>query len=115
MSKATIHRVLFTQSSKKESGPDSMNFLALRLLWRWDTERVMSLIRQCITEGHRPHAWHIAKGIPLCEPNKMDHTQVELHRIISFLNSSGKVAGIVAEKMVEELKAESCELDRTLH
>lgn len=48
VTEALVQRALFYQSTKKAPGPDKMNFLALRLLWKWDAERVVCLMRQSI-------------------------------------------------------------------
>ena len=36
-----VRKALFHQSIKKAPGPDRINFRALRLLWKWDTERIV--------------------------------------------------------------------------
>jgi hypothetical protein len=42
-----IEEALFNQSTKKASGPNRLNFKALRLLWQWDKNRVKALVTQC--------------------------------------------------------------------
>ena len=111
VTKAIVQRALDHQSTKKAPGPDKLNFLAIRLLWKWDAERVVCLIRQSIKMGYHPYAWRTVKGILLRKPNKLDYTQVKSYRIISLLNCLGKVA----EKVVAELIAEWCELSGSLH
>lgn len=108
---AVVQRALFYQSTKKAPGPDKMNFLALRFLWKWDAEWVVCLIRQSINIGYHTYAWRTAKGILLRKPNKLDYTQVKSYRIISLLNCLGKVA----EKVVAELITDWCELSGSLH
>ena len=39
-----IREALFAQSVKKAPGVDSIGFKALRLLWRWAEDRVVSLV-----------------------------------------------------------------------
>ncbi|KAI0999672.1 hypothetical protein K3495_g8523 [Podosphaera aphanis] len=111
VTREVVQKALFHQSTTKAPGSDRINFRALRLLWKWDSERIVRLIRQCVRSGHHPHSWRTAKGILLRKPNKVDYRQVKSCRITSLLNSLGKVT----EKVVAELIAESCELRGTLH
>lgn len=111
VTKELVQKALVHQSTKKAPGPDKINFRALRLLWKWDSERIFQPIRQCVRLGHHPHAWRTAKGILLRKPNKVDYTQVKSYRIISLLNSLGKVT----EKVVAELISASLELNGALH
>ena len=39
-----IEKALFIQLSKKAPGPERINFYALRLLWKWDKTRLITLI-----------------------------------------------------------------------
>lgn len=106
-----VRRALYHQSVKKAPGPDRLNFHILRLVWKWDSNRITALIRQCIRQGHHPHAWRTAKGVLLRKPNKIDHSQVKSYRVISLLNCLGKVA----EKVVADLLSEWCESSGKLH
>lgn len=80
------------------------------MLWKWDSVRIISLIRQCLRQGYHPYAWRTAKGV-LRKPNKIDYTQVKSYRVISLLNCLEKVA----EKVVAELLADWCERNNVLH
>ena len=42
-----IKDTLLSQSIKKTSEPDRLNFKAIRLLWEWDQEKIIALIKQC--------------------------------------------------------------------
>ena len=39
------------QSVKKAPGPDRLTFRAIRLIWEWDSDRVVELIHACIRTG----------------------------------------------------------------
>lgn len=85
VTESSVWQALHHQSTKKAPGPDRLNFHALRLLWEWDSVRIISLIRQCLRQGYHPYAWRTAKGV-LRKPNKIDYTQVKSYRVISLLN-----------------------------
>ncbi|KAL1979252.1 hypothetical protein VTN96DRAFT_6404 [Rasamsonia emersonii] len=76
----TVRRALFSQATQKAPGIDRLNFQALRLLWSWDSPRIVALARQCFRLGAHPPAWKVAKGILLRKPNKPDYTLVKAYR-----------------------------------
>jgi hypothetical protein len=57
-----VYDALFTQSVQKAPGIDRLNFWAIRLIWRWDSIRVVELTRQCIRLRVHPLAWKTARG-----------------------------------------------------
>jgi hypothetical protein len=57
--RSAIH--LFIQSVKKTPGTDSMGFRALRLLWQWEENHVVSLVQCCVRIGYHPCTWKIAR------------------------------------------------------
>lgn len=111
VNKELVYRAIHLQSVKKAPVPDRINFRVIRLLWSWDAERIIALIRQCIRQGHQLYPWRIAKGILLRKPNKTDYSQVKSYRVISLLNCLGKVT----EKVVAELISVWCESSVVLH
>ena len=43
-----VEQGLFSQSVKKAPGPDKLSFGTIRLLWKWDKERIVSLMKAAI-------------------------------------------------------------------
>jgi hypothetical protein len=106
-----VRKALFTQSIKKAPGADGISFKALRLLWQWAEERVVSLIQGCITHGYHPCTWKTAKGILLRKPDKPTYTVAKAYRVISLLSCLGKVV----EKAVATWIASFCESNEVFH
>ena len=52
--KEAVQKALFNQDVKKAPGVDKLNFRALRLLWDWDSGRIVALARQCFRLGVHP-------------------------------------------------------------
>ncbi|KAJ5453717.1 uncharacterized protein N7458_004673 [Penicillium daleae] len=104
--------------SERGTGPKSrlptsarLNFRALRLVWEWDSPRIVALARQYFRLGIHPQAWKTAKGVLLRKLDKPDHTLVKAYRVISLLNCLGKVV----EKIAAEAIADHCEATGSLH
>ncbi|ODM14621.1 hypothetical protein SI65_09966 [Aspergillus cristatus] len=108
---SAVQQALFSQATQKAPGVDRLNFQALRLLWKWDSQRIVTLARQCLRLGFHPPSWKVAKGILLRKPNKTNYSLVKAYRVISLLNCLGKVV----EKIVATQIAELCEQKQTLH
>ena len=106
-----VKGALFHQAVQKAPGIDRLNFRALRLLWEWDSSRIVALARQCFRLGLHPPVWKVAKGILLRKPNKPDYTAVKAYRVISLLNCLGKVV----EKIAADAIARHCETMGVLH
>ena len=106
-----IRDALFSLSTKKAPGPDRLNFKAIRLLWDWDPDRILALLRQCFRAGYHPKRWKVARGILLRKPNKPDYTIAKHYRIICLLNCLGKIA----EKAAAEILSRICEQAGLLH
>src|SRR5699024_4885584 len=100
-----VRPALFHQAVQKAPGIDRLKFRALRLLWEWDSPRIVALARQCFRLGLHPPVWKVAKGILLRKPNKLDYTAVKTYRVISLLNCLGKVV----EKIAADAIAHHCE------
>jgi hypothetical protein len=49
-----VREALFAQFTKKAPGVDGISFKALRMLWRWAEDRVVSLVQGCIRTGYHP-------------------------------------------------------------
>ncbi|KAI7710683.1 hypothetical protein KC353_g9519, partial [Hortaea werneckii] len=106
-----VQEALFAQSVKKAPGVDKLGFRALRLLWQWDADRVVALIRGCISAGYHPRCWKIAKGILLRKQGKPTYTVAKAYRVISLLNCLGKVV----EKVAATWIASYCEKNEVFH
>jgi retron-type reverse transcriptase len=106
-----VREALFAQSVKKAPGVDGIGFKALRLLWRWAEDRVVSLVQGCIRMGYHPCTWKTAKGILLRKQGKPTYTIAKAYRIISLLSCFGKVV----EKVVATWIASFCEKNDVFH
>jgi len=84
-----VKHALLHQAVQKAPGIDRLDFRALRLLWDWDSPRIIALVRQCFRLGLHPPVWKVTKGILLRKPNKPDYTAVMAYRVISLLNCLG--------------------------
>jgi hypothetical protein len=100
-----VERALHSQSVKKAPGPDKLSFGAIRLLWKWDKERIVRLTRAAIRTGRHPAVWKRASGVVIRKPGKDDYTKLKAYRSISLLSCMGKVV----EKVVAELLSEEAE------
>jgi len=89
-------------SSQSEPEEDRMVAGTIKLLWKWDPER--------ITSGgvYHPSGWKMAKGVVILKP---DYRQVRAHRVIVLLGSLGKVV----EKPAAHLISDQLERSRSLH
>jgi hypothetical protein len=55
-----VHQALYQQSSKKAPGKDAIGVPVVKALFRWDSQRIIALIRQCIRLGFHPEDWKTA-------------------------------------------------------
>lgn len=99
VTKDLVHKALFTPSVKKYPSLEMLNFGASRLLWSWEANRVVSLIKHCIRVWYHSHPRKEAKGILLRMPNNLDYTLAKSFRFTSLLKCLGKVF----QKVVSEL------------
>ena len=111
VSACEIRQALFTQVVKKAPGVDGISFRALRLLWRWAEDRVISLVRGCIRKGFHPCTWKTAKGILLRKQGKPTYIAAKAYRVISLLSCLGKVV----EKVIATWITNFCEKEDTFH
>jgi len=100
-----VERALFSHSVKKAPGPDKLSFGAIRLLWKWDKERIVRLTRAAVHTGRHPLLWKRASGMVIRKPSKDDYTQLKAYRSISLSSCIGKVV----EKVVAELLSDEAE------
>ena len=106
-----VEKALFTQSTKKAPGISRLNFKILRLLWGWDSERIVKLVQACIQKGYQPPTWKIARGILLRKQDKPNYSIPKAYRVISLLECLGKVV----EKVVATKISKFCEEKQVLH
>jgi hypothetical protein len=57
-----VERAVWVQSTRKAAGPDLLGFAAVRLLWKWDRQRLCALIKTCVAKGIHPNHWKVANG-----------------------------------------------------
>jgi len=101
-----VEPALFSQLVKKAPGPDKLSFGAIRLLWKWDKEKIMRLTRAAIRMGRHPAVWKRASGVVIRKPGKDDYTQLKAYCSILLLSCMGKVVKKVAAELLSE-EAES--------
>jgi hypothetical protein len=100
-----VECALYSRSVKKAPGLHKLLFGAIRLLWKWDKERIMRRTKAAIRTGRHPAVWNRASGVVIRKPGKDDYTQLKAYRSISLLSCMGKVV----EKVVAELVSEEAE------
>jgi len=100
-----VGRAQFSQFVKKAPGQDKLSFRAVRLLWKWDKERIVEVAKAAVQTGRHPAVWKLPSGVVIRKPGKDDYTKLKAYRSISLLSCMGKVI----EKVVAELLAEQAE------
>jgi len=106
-----IQVAVFDGSVKKASGPDRLVFKAIRLLWEWDSQRIINIVKMSCRLGIHPRVWKEAQGVVIPRPNKPDYGVAKAYRVITLLKCLGKVV----EKVAANAIAEDCERRRLLH
>jgi len=81
-----IREALFNQSVQTAPGPDRLGFKAIRLLWKWDSQRIIDIVKVSFRLGIHPPAWKEAKGVVILKPNKPDYGFTKEYRVITLLN-----------------------------
>jgi hypothetical protein len=97
-----VERALFSQSVKKAPEPDKLSFDAIRLLRKWDKERIVRLMRAAIHTGRHPAVWKWASGVVIRKPGKDAYTKLKAYRSISLLSCMGEVLEKVAAELLSE-------------
>ena len=92
-------------------GPDRLGFKAIQLLWKWDSQRIINIVKTPFRLEVHPRVWKEAKGEVILKPNKPDYGVPKAYRVITLLNCLGKVV----EKVAANAMAEECEQRRLLH
>jgi len=95
-----VERALYSQSVKKAPGPEKKSFGAIRLLWKWDKERIVRLTRAAICTGRHPAVWKRASHVVIRKPGKDHYTKLKAYRSISLLSCMGKVVEKVAVELL---------------
>jgi len=97
-----VERALFSHPVKKAPGPDKLSFGAIRLLWKWDKERIVRLTRAAIRPGRHPAVWKRASGVVIRKPGKDDYTKLKAYRSISLHSCMVNVVEKVAAELLSE-------------
>jgi hypothetical protein len=71
--------------------PDKINFRAMRLVWKWDKDRIVRLTKVDIRTGRHPSGWKRASGVVIRKPGRDHYTQLKAYRSISLLSCMGEV------------------------
>jgi len=95
-----VERAICSESVKKAPGPDKLSFAAIRLLWKWDKERIVRLTKAAIHMGRHPSVWNWASGVVIRKPGKDDYTQLKAYRSITLLSCMGIVVGKVVSELL---------------
>jgi hypothetical protein len=90
---------------KKAPRPDKLLFSIIRLIWKWDKERIVRLTKAAIRTGRHPAIWKLASGVGIRKTRKHDFTRLKAYRSISLLSCMGKVV----EKVVAELLSDEAQ------
>ena len=106
-----IREALCGQLVLKAPGPDMLGFKAIRMLWEWDSPRIIALTKTAFRLGIHLQAWKVVRGVVIQKPKKPDYRIATSYRVISLLNCLDKVVGKVAANVI----AEECECKRLLH
>jgi hypothetical protein len=98
-----VERAQCSQSVKKEPGPVKLSFGAIRLLWKWDKERIVRLTKPAIGTGSHPSVWKRASCVVIRKRGKDNYRQPKAYRSISLLRCMGKgaknvVAGLQSDE-----------------
>jgi len=93
------------------TSPDRLGFKAIRLLWEWDSQRIINVVKTSFRLGVHPRVWKEGKGVVIPKPNKPDYGVAKAYRVIMLLNCLGKVV----EKVAANAIAEECERRMLLH
>jgi ribonuclease HI len=88
-----------------------MSYTVIKMLFQWDPERICNLTAACIRQGYHPKAWRTARGVVIPKPGKPDYSQARAHRVISLLNTMGKLV----ERTAAHLISERLEMNHHLH
>ena len=77
---------------KKASGPDEINFSIVQKSFQSLKNVFFMIYSKFIRIGYHPLCWRTGLGAVLKKPNKSDYSLPKSYRIITLLNSLGKIA-----------------------
>jgi len=100
-----IREALFNQLVQKAPRPDRLGFKAIMLLWDWDSQRMIEVVKLSFRLAIHPSVRKEAKGVVILKPNKPDYGVAKAYSVITLLNCLGKVV----EKVAANAIAEECE------
>jgi len=100
-----VEGALFSQSLKEAPRPDKLSFGTIRLLWKWDKERIVRLTRAAIPKRRHPAVWKRAGHLDIPKPGKNHYTKLRAYPSILLLICVGKVV----EKVSAELPSQEAE------
>jgi len=106
-----IREALFDQSVKKAPGPDRLECKVIRLLWEWDSWRIIEIVKALFWLEVHPQVWKEARGVVILKPNKPIYGVTKAYRVITLLNCLGKVV----EKVAANAIADHCKRRELLH
>ena len=106
-----VREAIFSQSVQKAPDPDRLGFKGIRLLWEWNSKRIINIVKASFTLGIHPGGGKEGKGVAIPKSNKPNYRVAKAYRVIPLLNCLGKVV----EKVAVNAVAEECERRRLLH
>jgi len=77
-----IQEALFNWSVQKEPGLDRLGFKAIRLLWDWDSQRIINIVEVSFRLGIHPRAWKEAKGVVIPKLNKPEYGAAKAYSVM---------------------------------
>src|SRR5262249_4386345 len=86
-----IKSAILTASTRKAPGPDHINFLLLQKAYKAALVVFNTLYRTLFNIGYHPACWREATGVILSKLNKPDYIIPKAYKVITLLNSLGKV------------------------
>ena len=58
-----VEKALLCQSTTKAPGPNKFSFKAITLLWYWEPEQIVAIVKNAIRLHYHPTSWKRARGI----------------------------------------------------
>jgi hypothetical protein len=88
-----IEEAISGVSANSAPGPSQIPYQAVK--WAWQNETcsryITALFQKCIQTGYHPKAWRKAVAVTLRKPNKPDYSNPRAYRLITLLESLGKI------------------------
>jgi hypothetical protein len=86
-----VGQVIEGLKQKKVSGPNEITNEIAKLIFKVIPKTITSIYKECLKNGSFPANWKIAKMIPIAKPGKGESGNPTKYRLISLLNTEGKV------------------------